>query len=415
MDSPTLTNPQVPVVRADTWWDRLWRPFWMLPMAICLVAFLLGLLLPRLDRELDDGLPFVFNGGPDAALSVLSTIATSMISVTGLVFSITIVVLQLASSQFTPRVLSTFLSSRITQTTLGVFLATFIYALTVMRSVQGGFQDAEPFVPQTSVTVAYAFVVASLGLFLAFIRHVTTSIQVAHVMSGIGDRAVQAVDELYPARAGESLASGPTWSPSAGTARVEVPCARRHGSVTEVDFRALAGLATAHDVVIEMQVQSGDFVVEGQALARVWGAASLPEDAAIAISDAVGLGPERLMNQDLAFGIRQLVDIAERALSPSLNDPTTACQVIDQLHRILRPLVGRESPSPYVADDAGVVRVVYRPQKVEQLITAALGEVAYFGRDSPPVVECLRALLDELPTAADPRYLPTLEQVRAHL
>ncbi len=415
MDSPIIANGQVPVVRVETWWDRLWRPFWALPLAICLAAFLLGLLLPQLDEELDEGLPFAFTGGPDAALSILSTIATSMISVTGLVFTITIVVLQLASNQFTPRVLSTFLSSRITQTTLGVFLATFIYSLTVMRSVRGSFQGTDPFVPQASVTVAFLFVVASLGLFLAFIRHVTTSIQVANVISGVGDRAVQVIDELYPARAGESPVAGPTWSPSPGAARVEIRCSHGHGSVTELDFPALVGLAAEHGAVLDVQVQSGDFVVEGQALARAWGVADLPEEAAIKVANAVGLGPERLMNQDLAFGIRQLVDIADRALSPSLNDPTTACQVVDQLHRILRPLVGRESPSPYVADEAGTVRVVYRPQRIEQLIQGAVGELVHFGHSSPPVVERLGVLLDELAGAANPRYLDTLERQRLDL
>lgn len=393
----------------------MWRPFWSLPLAICLAAFALGLALPWVERQRAEELPLVFEGGPAAALSVLSTVATSMISVTGLVFSVTIVVLQLASSQFTPRVLSTFLSSRITQTTLGVFTATFIYSLTVMRSVRDGFEEADTFVPQLSVTIAFVFVVSSVGLFLAFIRHITQSIQVVTIMSVLGDRSVQSVDALYPQRAGAGPDPGPRWSPAQGTQRTEIPCEGRHGVVVGVDLDALVRLAAAHNVVLELEVQVGGFVVDGQPLARAWGMPQLPSAVAAEVAHAVILGPDRLMDGDLAFGIRQLVDIAERALSPSVNDPTTACQVIDQLRRILRPLVGRRSPSPYVVDDSGAVRVVHMPQTVEMLLTLAVDEILHYGQQAPPVLDHLGVLLDDLADVTDPRYLPTIEQGRARL
>lgn len=406
---------QVPTVKPETWWDRLWRPFWALPMAICVGAFGLGLLLPVIDRALAEYFPFVFQGGPDGARSMLSTIATAMISVTGLVFSITIVVLQLASSQFTPRVLSSFLSSRITQTTLGVFTATFVYSLTVMRSVRGGFQQDNPFVPQTSVTMAFAFVVASVALFLAFIRHITTSIQVVNVVSRIGDRSVALVDKLYPDPADAGPTGSRTWSPPAGTKRSEIISDTRHGSVTHLDFALLVSRAVDDDLVIEVAVQVGDFVVEEQTLAHAWGSADLSDATHKKIAHAVGLGPERLMNQEIGFGIRQLVDIAERALSPSLNDPTTANQIVDELHRILRPLVQRTSPSPYLIDADDSVRVVYRPQTVESLLRLAVEEIAYFGRESPPVRRRLGELLEDLTIVASPRYQPTLDELRQQM
>ncbi len=406
---------QVPTVKPETWWSRMWRPFWALPLAICLGAFGLGLVLPVIDRELAEHLPFVFQGGPDGARSFLSTIATAMISITGLVFSITIVVLQLASSQFTPRVLASFLSSRITQTTLGVFTATFIYSLTVMRSVRGGFQNDNPFVPQASVSMAFVFVVASVGLFLAFIRHITRSIQVANVVAHISDESVRMVDALYPEKADEVPTGSRTWSPSAGMSRMQVSSGSRHGNVTHLDFAALVRSATSDDVVIEVQVQTGEYVVEGQPLARVWATSELPDQAARRIEQAVGLGPDRLIQQEIGFGIRQLVDIAERALSPSLNDPTTACQIIDALHRILRPLVQRASPSPYLVDMDEQVRVVYRPQTVEMLLRLAVEEIGYFGRESPPVIARLRGLLDDLAEVASARYRPTLEALGAQL
>ena len=339
-----------------------------------------------------------------------------MISITGLVFSITIVVLQLASSQFTPRVLASFLTSRITQTTLGVFTATFIYSLTVMRSVRGGFQNDNPFVPQASVTMAFVFVVASVGLFLAFIRHITRSIQVANVVAQISDQSVRMVEGVSTRRQADEVPTGSrTWSPSAHMSRTQVTSGFRHGNVTALDFATLVRRATADDVVIEVMVQTGEYVVEGQPVARVWGTANLSEDAARRIEHAVGLGPERLIQQEIGFGIRQLVDIAERALSPSLNDPTTACQIIDALHRILRPLVQRASPSPYLIDQDERVPVVYRPQTVEMLLRLAVDEIGYFGRESPPVMSRLHGLLDDLTDVASARYQPTLESLRRSL
>ncbi|MDO5684325.1 MAG: DUF2254 family protein, partial [Propionibacteriaceae bacterium] len=145
----TRGRGKAPRVRPQPWWSRMWRPFWAVPAACAVGAVVAGLFLPQLDRTLGAELPFVFPGGPDGARSVLGTIAGAMISVTGLVFSITMVVLQLASQQFTPRLLGTFLQSRLSQGTLGSFIASFVYALTVLREVRGE-QSGNAFVPQLS-------------------------------------------------------------------------------------------------------------------------------------------------------------------------------------------------------------------------------------------------------------------------
>lgn len=400
----------------ETRWARLWSPFWAVPLAISVAAFVLGLVMPVLDLALAEYLPFVFQGGPEGARSMLSTIASAMISVTGVVFSITIVVLQLASSQFTPRVLGSFLDSRVTQTTLGVFTASFIYSLTVLRSVRTGFGDSEAFVPQVSVTLAFGFVVASVALFLAFIHRITSSIQVSNVISEIGDTSVALIDDIYPDQPEQELQeTGPTWSPAPGADRVDIHLDGRHGSVVHVDLDTLTGRAEDLDVVVHIQVQTGSFVVEGQPLARVWGTTALPARERDTIAAAVGLGPERVMLQDVAFGIRQLVDIAERALSPGINDPTTAGEVLNELHRLLRRLVTRTSPSPYVTDTDGAVRVVYQPQSVPMLLALALDELAHYGADSPPTLRRMTAMLDDLTQVARPQYQPLLHQSRQHL
>ncbi len=403
-------------VAPESRWSRLWRPFWALPAAICAAAVVLGLLLPPAEQRIATSLPYVFQGGPDGARSVLSTIATAMISVTGLVFSLTMVVLQLASSQFTPRVLGSFLSSRITQATLGVFTASFVFALTVLRFVQGASDGRDAFVPQLSVTIAFALVLASVGCFLAFIHHITTSIQVSHVVSRIGDETAAALDRVYPRPHEEAgPARGRTWSPEPDLSRAVVDASGGHGSVSHIDAAALVDLAERLDAVITLDVQIGDFVTDGQPLARVWGRDAVTDDDADALRARIWLAKERETRQEIGFGLRQLVDIAERALSPGINDPTTAIQVVDEIHRLLRILVTRREPSPYVSDAAGVVRLVHRPQGIEQMLRLGVEEIAHYGDDSPRVCRRLQAMLEDLADVSLPPYQGTIADLLARV
>ena len=407
-----------PQARREGWWFRLWQPFWALPVAIVLLALASGLLIPEVDRGLGDHVPFVFRGGPEGARGMLSTIATAMISVTGLVFSITMVVLQLASSQFTPRVLGSFLGSRVTQATLGVFTASFVFALSVLRSVRGTSGERDAFVPQLSVTVAFLLVLASVGLFLAFIHHITTSIQVSETISRVGDDTMDAIDAIYPNLKDEDRqapVAGPTWSPRPGASRTTVSASGRHGHLTSVDYAALVGWAADHAAVVTVDREVGEFVAEGQELAQIW-AEDLDPAAVRAVDPMLRLASTRTLRQEVGFGLRQLVDIAERALSPGINDPTTATQVVHELHRLLRSLVQRESPSPYVADEQGQVRVVHHPQSVDALLELAVVEIAHYGKGSLQVPQVLAAMLEDLRTCTLPPYLRTieglLEQVR---
>lgn len=408
MSAISRTRGRVPELPRETWWARLWRPFWMVPLACTIAALAAGVALPELDRAATGEIPFVFPGGPDGARSVLSTITSAMISVTGLVFSITMVVLQLASSQFTPRVIAPFLQSRVTQATLGVFVAAFVFSLTVLRSVEGD-ADGEAFVPQLSVTVAYLLVLLSVAFFLAFIHHITTSIQVSRVISAVGDRTVALVEEILPDA--DADAAGPTWSPRPSDPHGHVAAGRAHGHVVSIDFATLVEVAREADIVLSLDARVGDFVVEGQPLAQSWGA--VPDaDATGRIDAALRRESERTMVQDPAFGIRQLVDIAERALSPGINDPTTAVQAIDELHRILRVVVQRPNPSPYVVDADDRVRVVHRPDAASDLVVLAVEEIAHYGRDSVQVPRRLTALLDDLASCARPEHGGAIEHAR---
>lgn len=386
---------------------RLFRPFWVIPALVSLAAVVVGLTLPLVDAGLRHQIGVAFPGGPDGARSVLGTIASAMISVTGLVFSITMVVMQLASSQFSPRILQDFLSTRITQWTLGAFVASFVYSLTVLREVRGASGGGEVFVPQLSVSLAYVLVLTAFALFLAFIRTIMSLIQVSDVVSRIGEATCRAVEEHFP-EADDAPERG-TWAPS-GPERT-VRAGDRHGHVVEVDERRLAALAREHDLHVELLVGPGDFVAPGTALARVWG--DTAEDADEGVEKALALGSQRSLPQDPAFGVRQLVDVAERALSPGINDPTTATQVLAELRVILGRAVTRRDAPRHVADEDGAPRVALRSDTVEDLLRLAVEEVAHYGADTLQVPRALEQLLGELDAVALPEHRPALDRTRA--
>lgn len=398
----------LPRTRSTTRWDRLWRPFWVLPVLIVVTATVAGIFLPELDRTLADELPYVFPGGPSGARSMLGTIAGAMISVTGLVFSITMVVIQLASSQFTPRVLGDFLSNRVTQTTLGIFTASFTYSLAVLRSVQGQSGESDAFVPQLSVTVGFVLVLASVGMFLAFIHHTTSSIQVGTIVSQLGRTTVQVAERYYPDPDDPPRTSAPgeRWT-RPGSEPVATLAARDHGHLVEVHHRSLVTWAAERGAVVEVLLPVGGFAVEGIPALHVSGGPELSEEDAARLRGWVVIEQDRYHQQDPALGIRKLVDIAERALSPGTNDPTTATQVLDELHRVLRALVRRRD-LPQVVRQGGQVRLVHRPQEIGDLIDLALEEILHYGEQSLQVPRRVLAAVDDLRTASRPEH-------RAHL
>ena len=399
----------VATVKQATWWDRLWQPFWMLPAALTLAGVIAGAILPELDRELRGIVWWVFPGGADAARGALTTVASVTISTVGVVFSITMVVLQLAASQFTPRVLGAFLRSRVVQTTFGMFIATFVFSLMALRSVLNETDDSPGFVPRVSVSFAFLLVLACVSLFLAFIRHITLSIQVSTVISSIGDQTMRLLDRIMPGM--DAPEYSPSWSPALDTPRHHIHVGNRHGHVDEVDLPRLVRLAAEHKGVLVLGQKLGDFTTRGQLLATFWGQ-EWPEDASATVNDAIHLATERSLQQDLGFGFRQLLDIADRALSTGINDPTTAVQVIDELHRLLREAVQRVAPSPYVTDGEGLVRVVAEGPNAQELLRQTVTEIAFYGKNNPAIQPRLASMLDDIATCALPRYQSTIDELR---
>jgi len=365
----------------------------------------LGLGLTALDESLDTSftLPLLFAGGPEGARSLLSAIITSMISFTGLVFSITIVVLQLTSSQFSPRVLRTFLRDRFNQSVLGVFVATFVYALVVLRAVRGTAQT-DQFVPQLATTLAFGFVLASVVVFLGYIHHIAQSIRAATIVTNIGDDTRRLLERRYPPNAEPA----PDMSVPNGPA-VRVP-AGQLGVVQGVDDESLLRLAEQHNVTIRLLRAVGEFVPSGAPLLQVHGVDPPDQDR---LRAAVRLGTERSFDEDVGFGLRQLVDIAERALSPGVNDPTTAVQVIDQLHDLLRRLATRRLPARRSKTEDGRVGVEIPQPSFGDYLGLAVDEIAHWGVDSDRIQRRLRVMLADLHDVALPEHRPVVLRVLA--
>lgn len=378
--------------------------FWVVPLSCAVAAIGLALAVTAVDESLDTSLrlPFLFAGGPEGARAVLAAIITSMISFTGLVFSITIVVLQLTSSQFSPRVLRSFLEDRFNQVSLGVFVATFAYALVILRGVRGTAQ-VDPFVPQIGVTAAFALVLASVLVFLAYIHHIAQSIRAAAILDSIAEDTRELIDTLVP----EDSCPEPERPLPRGPARIVV--ARAAGVLQRVDDVALAKAARREGASIELTRAVGEFVPRGAQLALLRGGGHLDDGT---LHSHLHFGRERSMDQDVGFGLRQLVDIAERALSPGVNDPTTAVQAIDHLHDITRRLATRAiPPRQQVADDGTVVLSVPQPGFSDYL-ALAFDEIVHWGADSPRIQRRVHVALQDLRDAARPEHRqPVLQAI----
>lgn len=401
----------MPVVSVERVKDELRSAFWLVPAACVAVAIGAAISLVLLDHALGPvSTGVLYAGPPSGARSFLSSITQAMIAFTGLVFSITIVVLQLTSGQFSPRVLRAFLRDRAIQFALGVFVSTFVYAIVVQRAILGS-EGHHPFVPRIAVTGAFILVLASVGLFIFYIHHVANMVRVAAIVASLGSESRQLLASRYPA-----------CQSSAGQVRclrspTRTVAARRPGVLVSVNENALVRLASEASCVVALTARVGDFLPEGAPLAIIHpdgdpAGASIDEPRILA---EVAQDTERTMEQDLAFGFRQLVDIAERALSASTNDPTTACQAIDVLHDLLRRLCGRQLPDGRISSPDGALRLVVPQYSFADFVELAVGEIWRYGSEAAQVPGRLRSMLADLSAAARPENQPVLDQWAARI
>jgi uncharacterized membrane protein len=403
--------------QADALWERLRMSFWFVPTLMsagaALLAFVMLAVDARLTNDLLDSLGWVYGGGPEGARSLLSTVASSAITVAGTTFSITIAALSLASSQFGPRLLRNFVRDTGNQVVLGTFVATFLYCLLVVRTVRG-LEDVRV-VPHLSVTVGVLLAIANLGVLIYFIHHVATAIRADQVVAVVARDLDGAVDELFPEQLGHGLVAqaGEPAEPPVPPDACEVAL-DKDGYLQLVDAGSLMALAGQRELVVRLLRRPGDFVIAGEAAALIWPAARADDACRAAIRDALILGSERSAQQDALFAVDQLVEVAARALSPGVNDPFTAIVCIDRLGAALCRVARRPLPDGRRFDEQGRLRVIAEPVRFSELVSAAFDQIRAYGSGDAVVIGHLLQMLGRVgaATAHPSRREPLLRQAR---
>jgi uncharacterized membrane protein len=326
---------------------------------------------------------WVESGTADTVRQILVAIAAAVITVAGMVFSITILVLQLASQQFGPRMLRNFIRDRGTQFSLGAFVATFVYAMLVLASVS---DPPRAFIPHLSAMVAVGFTLIDLGVLIYYIDHVATSIQLSHVVDGIArDFRWRLASVRADAQRGHAgLAPGDIPGLEGAPELVGQVTAAASGFIQAVGHEPLVEVATAADAVIRLLHRPGYFVLEGQPVALVTPSGAVDEVSG-ALAAAYIVGPNRTLTQDPSLAIDQLVEVAIRALSPAVNDTFTALNCIDWLGDCLTRACEEPLPSGVYRDATGKVRVIEPAVTAEQLIKEATDKIRQASRGMPAV------------------------------
>ena len=393
-----------PFDRLQTWYDAARSSLWVLPALAVAAAVALGAWLTHVtvpNRGIASTI--VFNGSAPGARAMLQAIAGSVITVTSLTFSLTVVTLQLASSQFSPRLLRTFTRDPVTQIVLAVFLATFAYSLTVLRRIHSQGGGLSRSIPDVAVTGGFVWALASTGCLVWFVSHLVRLIRVDHMMQAVERETLTTLRHVYPERVEDEEHEErlPQLPHDAQPVRVQ-----RGGFVQAVSYESLVELSARHDVVLWLETAPGDHLVRGYPLAWFWPRSARPpadhesDDIAANLErrfdDAIELGFERTSQQDVGHGMRQLADIAVRSMSAGINDPTTAIHAIGHLASILREIAERRVTPHVHRDRDGVARVyVFRPSFGDYL-DLACGQIRRYSAAEPDVLVALLSMLRDM-------------------
>ena len=385
--------------------ERVSTSLWFTPAVFVIGAFVLSKLTVALDREIGaDRLPrWLIGAQAEGAEALASTVATAMLTFLAVVFSTTLVAVQLASGQYSPRIVRVFVRSPLTHVTLGVFLATFLFALNALVETRGG---TDPFVPVVTVSMVYVLVLATLGMFITFLHGMVKMLRVQYLLQRVTADGRRTLSSCMPDVTAYRDAPRPV--PSVGTT---VRNRERTGILQSVDKAALVRLAAERGVVIELLLEVGEYLAVGTPLAVVHGSPPA-EVSSDEIVDHFLLGGERTLVQDPGFAFRQLVDVAIRALSPAVNDPTTAVQAIDRIVDLLATVATRPDPSGWYVDDSGIVRLRCREPGLARLTKLGFTEIVRYGADSPQVGRRLRAAFDVLRELVRPDVRSVIDELR---
>ncbi len=380
------------LVLAQEW---IHERFWAVPTVLLFAGVVVGLAVSRVDSipglaELGGGLPI----RASSAETLLGIIAASMLTFVGVVFTITLVALQLASAQLSPRVIRTFVRSGITKVAFGLFLATFGYTIVVIV-VEGA--SSSPDVLRLAVTLGVLLVLTSLGVFVVYVTATMRLLQVSWVVTAVAEETRRAISANRPPEAGylSTAAPAPDHDPQLVGLRADRTddTSGRFGVILGIDRGRLVQLGQQYECLLQFLPQVGEYLPPGAAIVAVHGGKVPPEDA---LRRCVHLGRSRTMYQDPLFGIRQLVDVASQALSPAVNQPTTAVIVIDRLEELLLRIGRRPQPTGFFVDADNVVRLMHAEPTWTGVVDLAFTEIAIYGAAAPAVTRRLAAAYERL-------------------
>ncbi len=401
------------MTKSKNFWKRLTSTLWFLPILLAVCGVALGLVFVGIDRALGERLgyfPRFFGVEPSGAGNVLAIIAGSTITVVGTVYSITIVALTLASTQFSPRILRNFMRDTGNQIVLGVLVGVFAYCIVVLRTIKTDGDAGENFVPALAVVFGVLLGLMGVGFLIYFIHHVAISIQATSIISSIAADTILEIKTNYLVRGRQSAIDEATAEYLANAAWIKIPSAAT-GYIQNADASILLALAAKHDLIVKMRRRVGEFTIVNTPLLQVAGknaASSVDESLIGKFNDAYDIDNFRTVEGDVAFGLRQIVDIALKALSPAINDSTTGVTCIDYLTAILAELAARPACSAFIFDQNGVLRVVVNQQKFEDFFDLAFNQIRQSASGNVAVImrlltaiEVLSAINKKLPSAAE--------------
>jgi len=399
-------------------WTKLRSSFWFVPSLMITLSIAFAVVLVEADSAGSDRWlnqwPRLFGVGPEGARQMLSTLAGSMMSVMGITFSMTLVALALAASQYTSRILSNFMRNRITQITLGGFAGIFAYCLIVLRTIRGGSGIVE-FVPSLAVFFAFVMALCGIGVLVFFIHHIALSIQAASIIAAIAAETSAAIDRFFPKQpAHEPDATADAENEQLLPAQDErtwyaVP-AKASGYIQNVDYAALLELARDSRILLRMEQGIGAFIVQHATLASL--ALTYPPDQSMinAINAPYSIGRHRTVDQDPAFGIRQIVDMALKALSPGVNDTSTAIMSVDYLTSILAQLARQQFP-PMYRYDGETLRMIAIVPTFEDLLAEAFDQIRGSVSGNVGIMARILSSLETLcRLTTNPRYRQALDE-----
>ncbi len=378
--------------------------FLLRPLAIALTLGICGALLSELEekfpvvRRFVPKLLFPSQVDPQVAQAILTSIATSTMTVVSIVFAILLMTLTLASTQFSPRILVSFVRDHVTQWTLGIFLGTFSYCIAALPAARS---LPQPFAPVVTVAGAMALAPICVGWLIYFIHHISNAISVNNIVDRIRRETEFVIDELMP-DARRPIQPPETAGQFPGKLEI-VLRSRQSGYIRYVDIQRLRRAAKTFGVCLRLERRVGHFVPEGVAIMRISRGDRITEERAVQLLSAIDIGPTRTMQQDVEFGIVQIVDIALRAISPAINDPTTTISCVDQLGCILIRWISRSPPRSYYFDPPHVLRVAVPWIDFNGLLDLAFEQIRHYAAaDAAVSLRLMRALGDIASTVSDP-------------